>query len=352
MIRCFSRAGWVVALAIAFVAPASVGAQTAASAVAGTVERVTVHGASLEGNLAGDSPDRTVMVYLPPAYKTMPARRFPVVYLLHGFTDDTDRWWGVVKHFVNVPKAMDAAIATGASKDLIVVMPDAYTRYLGSVYSSGMNTGDWERYIAEDLVAYVDRHYRTIARADSRGLAGHSMGGYGTLRIGMKRPDVFSALYAMSACCLQPGQTAPDPERAARAEAVTSPDEVKALDFSTQATFASAAAWSPNPKRPPLFLDLPTRDGQPRPDILAKWAANAPLAMLDQYVGNLRRMRGIALDVGTKDRLLTGSTALSDALTTYAIPHIYETYEGDHVSGIHARLETKVFAFFSSTLQF
>ena len=348
----FALASLALTAAIVLAAPATGHAQPATAANAGTVERITVHGVSLEGNLAGDSPDRTVMVYLPPAYRTDPARRFPVVYLLHGFTDNTDQWWGVVKHFVSVPRAMDAAITSGASKDLIVVMPNAYTRYLGSVYSSGMNTGDWERYIAEDLVAYVDRHYRTIARPESRGLAGHSMGGYGTLRIGMKRPDVFSALYAMSACCLQAGQTAPNPERARKAEAVTMPDEVKALDFSTQAAFASAAAWSPNPKRPPLYLDLPTRDGQPRPDILAKWAANAPLAMLDQYVGNLRRMRGITLDVGTKDGLLAGSAAFADALTAYAIPHVYQTYEGDHVNGIHARLETKVFAFFSSTLQF
>ena len=81
-------------------------------------------------------------------------------------------------------------------------MPNAYTLHKGSMYSNSPTTGDWERFVAEDLVAYMDGHYRTLANRMSRGLAGHSMGGYGALRIGMKRPDVFFSLYIMSACCL------------------------------------------------------------------------------------------------------------------------------------------------------
>jgi enterochelin esterase-like enzyme len=321
------------------------------SAATGTVEKITVHGKALEGNLEGDSPDRDVMVYLPPGYKSSPGKRYPVVYLLHGFTDDTDHWWGVVKHFVSVPKAMDTALAHGAASEMILVMPNAYTRYFGSMYSSGPATGNWEAFVADELVAYIDAHYRTIADPGSRGLAGHSMGGYGTVRIGMKRPDVFSAVYAMSSCCLAPGPP-PDAERGRKAEQIRSPDELSAADFMLKAMFASAAAWSPNPKNAPLFLDLPTRDGQPRPEVIAKWIANAPLASVDQYISNLRRLRAIALDVGTKDWLLPGSKALHEVLDSYGIAHAYETYEGDHVSGVEARLETRVFAFFSKALQF
>jgi enterochelin esterase-like enzyme len=328
---------------------AALGVRAVPAAESGTVERITVHGTSLDGNLAGDSPDRTVMVYLPPSYKTEATRRYPVVYLLHGFTDDTDHWWGVVPHFVSVPKAMDAALAAGAAKELILVMPNAFTRYFGSMYSSGPGTGDWEAFVAEGLVAHVDGRYRTIADVGSRGLAGHSMGGYGTLRIGMKRPGVFSAIYAMSSCCLAPGRT-PDPEQARRLEQVTSPDQVKDLDFMGKAMFASAAAWSPNPANPPLFLDLPTKDGQPRPDILAKWSSNAPLSAIDQHIPRLKRLRAIAIDVGTQDRLAPGSKALDAVLTAYGVPHTFETYEGDHVNGVQQRLETKVFRFFSDHL--
>ena len=320
--------------------------RAATAAEHGTVERIIVHGTAFEGNLAGDPPDRTVMVYLPPSYTKETTRRYPVVYLLHGFTDDTDHWWGVVPHFVSVPKAMDTALAAGAASELILVMPNAFTRYFGSMYSSGPGTGDWEAFVADELVAHVDGRYRTIADVNSRGLAGHSMGGYGTLRIGMKRPDVFSAIYAMSSCCLAPGRT-PDPEQARRLEQVTSPDQVKDLDFMGKAMFASASAWSPNPTNPPLFLDLPTQDGQPRPDILAKWTANAPLAAIDQYIPRLRRLRAIAFDVGTRDRLVPASKALDAVLTAYGVPHTFETYEGDHVNGVEQRLETKVFRFFS-----
>jgi S-formylglutathione hydrolase len=325
-------------------------AAPASAASTGIVEKISVHGKALEGNLEGDSPDRDVMVYLPPSYRTATTRRYPVLYLLHGFTDDTDHWWGVVPHFVSVPKAMDTALARGA-KEMILVMPNAFTRYFGSMYSSGPVTGNWEAFVADELVAYIDAHYRTLASSNSRGLAGHSMGGYGTVRIGMKRPDVFSAIYAMSSCCLSPPRT-PDGERSRRAEQVRTPDEVTPLDFMVKATFASAAAWSPNPKNGPLFLDLPTRDGEPRPEVLAKWTANAPLASIDQYIWNLRRLHAIAFDVGTKDGLAPGSKALHDVLDSYGVPHAYDTYEGDHVNGVQNRLETKVFAFFSERLAF
>src|SRR5215813_8560812 len=104
--------------------------------------------------------------------------------------------------FTSLADNADKDIAAGTMKEMILVSPDAFTKYSGSMYSSSATTGDWESYIAEDLVSYVDSHYRTIADRMSRGLAGHSMGGYGTIRIGMKRPDVFSSLYFISACCL------------------------------------------------------------------------------------------------------------------------------------------------------
>ena len=319
-----------------------------AAQAAGTVDRIKVHGRSLEGNLEGDSPDRDVMVYLPASYKADRERRYPVVYMLHGFTDNTDRWWGIVPHFVNLPRSMDKALESRVAQEMILVMPNAFTHYQGSMYSNSVTTGNWEDYVATELVSYIDQHYRTIAIAGSRGLAGHSMGGYGALRIGMKHPDVFSSIYVMSACCLTPRGV--DAERGRRAEAVQDPQEVSRLDFPTKALLASAAAWSPNPGKPPFFFDLPTQDGQPRADVLAKWAANAPLAMIDQYVANLHRLRAIAIEVGTKDGLAPASKTLDEVLTLYKIAHTYETYDGDHINRVAERLETKVFRFFSETL--
>lgn len=319
-----------------------------APSLLGTYQRIKVHGKALEGNLSGDAPDRDVSVYLPPGYSSN-RRRYPVVYMLHGFTDSDDKWFGLQKHFVNVPVAADRAAAAGA-REMILVMPNAFTAFQGSFYSSSATTGDWERFVARDLVAYVDSHYRTLPNRESRGLTGHSMGGYGTLRIAMKYPEVFSAAYAMSACCLAPMANAGP--GATKAESIRSVEEVAKLDFGTKAALSCAAAWSPNPKNPPLFIDLPTKDGALRPEIVAKWTANAPLAMLDQYVGRLRELR-LAIDVGDRDRTITAtSKELHAVLDTYEVKHQFEVYDGDHVSGVARQLETRVFPFFSASLAF
>ena len=154
--------------------------------------------------MEGDSPDREVCVFLPPSYTTA-RRRYPVVYLLHGFTDDTDNWWGVKPHFISVPEVANKALAAGESRELIIVMPDAFTRYQGSMYSNSATTGDWESFVAGELVAYIDAHYAPsrVRRAEAFPER-HSMGGYGTIRIGMKHPEVFSSLYILSPCCMAP----------------------------------------------------------------------------------------------------------------------------------------------------
>jgi S-formylglutathione hydrolase len=313
----------------------------------GTVQRIEVHGKGLEGNLEGDSPDRKVAVYLPPSYQASGDRRYPVVYLLHGFTDDVDRWWGVKPHFINVPVVVDSAVTAGV-KEMIVVMPDAFTRYQGSIYSNSITTGNWEDYVAKELVTYIDAHYRTIADRADRGLVGHSMGGYGAIRIGMKHPEIFSSLYLMSPCCLMVGNLRPNP----RAEAIHDPGEVAAADFSTKAALASAAAWSPDPKNPPLFLDLPYKNGELQPEIVAKWQANAPLAMIDQFISNLRQYKAIGMDVGTKDQIIGRTVEVLDkTLNNYGIGHVYETYDGNHINRVADRLEKKVLPFFADNLK-
>ena len=148
-------------------------------ALRGTVDHVTVHGKSLEGNPAGDSADRDVTIYLPPSYMNDPARRYPVIYFLHDYGAKSDVLIDAIKGVA------DKLAGLQGFSEPTVVSADA--------------SGDWERFIAEDLVAFIDGHYRTLAKPISRGLAGQSMGGYGALRIGMKRPGVFSSLYVMSA---------------------------------------------------------------------------------------------------------------------------------------------------------
>ena len=323
----------------------------------GTVQRIKVHGKSLEGNLEGDSPDRDVTIYLPPGYDRNRNQRYPVVYLLHGYLL-TDQYWtgtgvslpGISTPGANVPAAMDNLIASGAAKPMIVVMPNAYTIYAGSFYSNSVTTGDWETYIAEDLVGYIDSHYRTIADRLSRGLAGHSMGGYGTIRIGMKRPDVFSSLYTMSACCLI--NNAPPGTPANAKQGTAKGNDTKGGGGGLQQNFAVAAAFSPNPKNPPRYLDERIKDGHEQPLVVAKWHAASPLAMIDQYVTNLKKYHAITMDVGLQDQygLADQNIQLGQMMADFGIMSTLETYEGDHMNKIPERVETKLLPFFSKSL--
>ena len=311
-----------------------------------TVEHIKVHGASLEGNLEGDAVDRDVIVFLPPSYEQDTQRRYPVVYALHGYSIGAEQW----SHEIHVPQTIEGAFALGA-REMIVVLPDSKTRHNGSMYSSSVTTGDFERFIAHDLVEYIDAHYRTIPTRRSRGLVGHSMGGYGAARIGMKHPDVFGTLYIMSPCCLSARGAGPaNPHNDSLLEAVRTPEDEAKLGFFQRAQLASAAAWSPDPKNPPFFLDLPTKDGVPQPDVLARWAANAPLAFVDQYVGNLRMYDGIAMDVGDQDGLRVDAGKLHDVLDAYGIPNGFEIYHGTHTSAVADRFQNHVLPFFGAHL--
>lgn len=343
------------AIATTFIAAAQLCAQVqtvvpepVAGAKPVTVEHIKVHGASLAGNLEGDAVDREVIVFLPPSYAKETSRRYPVVYALHGYSIGAEQW----THEIHVPQTIEGAFAQGA-KEMIVVLPDSKTIHNGSMYSSSVTTGDFENFIAHDVVAYIDAHYRTIPERLSRGLVGHSMGGYGATRIGMKHPDVFGSLYIMSPCCLSPRPAGPvNPAVEKALLTVKNADDSAKLPFFERAQLATAAAWSPDPLNPPLYLDLPTKDGVPQPDVLAKWTANSPLAFLDQYVFNIRRYRAISIDVGDQDGLRADTLKLHEALDKYRIAHSFEVYSGTHTSRVADRFQNHVIKFFSDNLTF
>jgi enterochelin esterase-like enzyme len=269
-----------------------------------------------------------------------------VVYALHGYSIGAEQW----SKEIHVPQTIEGAFAKGA-QEMIVVLPDSKTVHNGSMYSSSATTGDFENFIARDLVAFIDTHYRTIPNRAARGLVGHSMGGYGATRIGMKHSDVFGGLYIMSPCCLSARSAAQNkPEDEAALLAVKTPADSEKLPFMLRAQLASAAAWSPNPHNPPLYLDLPIGDKQQA--VLAKWAANAPLAFLDQYANNLRQYRAIALDVGDQDGLRTDTAKLHDLIDSYGITNGFEIYPGTHTSNVAFRFQDFVLPFFSKSLSF
>jgi enterochelin esterase-like enzyme len=323
-----------VGLALAVTAPAN-------AAGPATLEKIKVHSVSIEGNLEGNSADRDVFVYLPPSYKTDSKKRYPVVYFLHGFFFNVSQYDPIGKF----TEAMTANMAAGP--EFILVLPDSYTRHAGSMYANSPTVGNFEGFIARELVAYVDSHYRTIAKPAARGIGGHSMGGYGTWKVAMKYPGIFSTVYGMSACCLMPGGM--NPEMGKKIEAMTLEDAQKA-DFGTRAMLASAAAWGPNPGKPPFYYDWLTKDGVVQPDILAQWYANAPNAMVAQYLPTLKSYAHIGIEIGTKDGLIGVNQQLDAMLTKFGVKHSYATFDGGHADKFAERVKDHMIPFFQKTL--
>jgi len=316
------------------------------------VQHIKIHGESLVGNLEGEAVNRDAIVFLPPSYYKDKHRHYPVLYALHGYSIGAEQW----THEIHVPQTIEGAYAKGA-RQMIVVLPDSKTVYGGSMYSRSQTTGDFEEFIAHDVVHYMDTHYRTTPPRLSRGLVGHSMGGYGALRIGMQYPNVFGVLYVMSACCLSqrpmsnPNSPMLKPFYAAVAK-MKSPSDAAKFPFFWKAQLATAAAWSPDPKNPPLYLDLPIKDGKVQPEVIAKWEANSPLAFIDQYIDNLREYRAIALDVGDMDGLRFDMRKVHQILDNYGIKNSFEIYHGTHTSAVAMRFQFHVMPFFSKYLSF
>ncbi len=326
-------------------APASAQNITAPDAVVPegiTVEAVKVHGATLEGNLEGNAAEREVMVVLPPSYGEDPARHYPVVYYLHGFAISGRDFYD----YMQVPTAVAENAAAG--REFIVVVPDTLTAMGGSMYSNSVTTGNFRDFIATDLVAYIDANYRTIPTREGRGLVGHSMGGYGTWVVAMTHPEVFDSIWAQSACCVSARRESVE---SATAMASVPREGVDQSGFGMRAGLASAVAWSPNPQKPPFYVDWAvTWDGALDEAVLARWANNSPLAMVSSHVAALESFDGIGLDVGDKDGLVRDDTLIHQELEKFGIDHEWAVYEGTHTDKIGARFKEAVLPWFADHL--
>jgi len=321
------------------------------------VERITSQ--ALKNNSGGENPTRRVTVYLPPDYDKT-SNRYPVIYYLHGFTWN-DSMQIAIDHF---DKLLDKAIQTGKIRPVIVVMPNQYTLYRGSFYTNSSLTGKWADFTAIDLVNYVDKHYRTISAKESRGIAGHSMGGHGALKIGMLFPNIFSSVYALSPAELGLAKEfGPGPAFKNIPQIKTREELIRDYDhFFENAFVATARAYSPNPKNPPFYVDLPfTYNGDSlivNFDVLKKWHDNSPLNMVDNYVGNLKKLKAIKFDWGRNDfapHIPYTCRLLSEKLENYQVNHYAEEYVGDHGDKLwtdDGRALNDMFPFFDYNLTF
>ena len=312
---------------------------------------------SLKENKGGENPLRSVAVYLPPGYDTG-AQRYPVIYYLHG-SEMNDTMFIEGAQF---DKLLDKAIVSGKIRPIILVIPNENTRFKGSFYTNSFVTGKWEDFTVKELVGFIDKKYRTISDRSSRGLAGISMGGYGTLKLGMLYPDVFGAIYAESPAIL--GMCADfsmnNPSMKIAQEAKNMDDLSK--DFYAMAFVAIARAFSPNPDNPPFNCDLPViyhgDSISVNYDALKKWESNFPLNMIDSHVKELKSLNAIKIDWGRNDEFFhipLTSLLFSQKLEAFGINHEAEMYLGDHshkVWGPDGRWYNALLPFFERNLKF
>jgi len=304
-------------------------------------------------NGGGENTTRRVSIYLPPGYSATSAR-YPVIYYLHGYlSDDTLNPQQL--------RILDLAISSKRIRPVLFVVSDQLTTYGGSFYANSSLTGNWADFTAKDLVAYVDKNYRTIADRNSRGICGHSMGGHGAIKLGMLFPDVFSCLYALS-----PGALAlvkefgPNSDSYKQLASIRTKDELDKTYF-PRVIIDMARTWSPNPANPPFYCDVPFRyecnnlivDNT----VLKKWNQNLPLSMLDDYVPNLKRLKAIKLDLGRNDgsRFPVQCSMFSQKLENLGIEHFAEEYIGTHTNKIwteDGRVLNSMLPFFNAYLQF
>jgi S-formylglutathione hydrolase FrmB len=301
----------------------------------------------LRDNPCGDPHVRRLPVYLPPSYDAQPTRRFPVLYVLTGFTGRgrmllNDNAWSPA-----LDDRMDALIARGACEEIIVVMPDALTRFGGSQYLNSSATGRYRDHLVDELVPYVDRTYRTLASRDHRGVAGKSSGGFGAITLGMTSADVFGAVACHSGDMLfdycyrgdipkfcsvvqEAGGLRAWFERFTNRTQKTK-DDLVALNL-----LAMAAAYSPAPGVQPFGIELPCdlATGEFREDVWAKWLTFDPLLRIERHADALRSLRLLYLDCGRQDEwhLHLGARQFGRKLEALGIPHEREEFDDGHMN--------------------
>lgn len=313
--------------------------------MSGTTVLELVDSRVLRGNPLGDPHVRRVPVYLPPSYGSRPDRRFPVFYLLHGFTGVGEVHTYRSAWSETFPDRCDRLIASGRMKEALVVMVDGWTAYGGSQFLNSSATGRYEDHVVRELVPLIDRRFRTLAHPAARAILGKSSGGYGALVLAMRHPDVFGHVACHSGdmyfeYCYAFGF--PAHLNIVRKHGGTAgflrawrrmPKRNDSKIHDAINTIAMASCYSPNPESP-LGFDLPfdEKTGEMRPAVWRRWLAWDPVRMLPRHVGNLKKLRTRFLDCGTRDQfhLQWGARIFAAKARALGVPFRHEEFDDDH----------------------
>ena len=352
------RAAWIAtgAALLAQTAPAALGAQTGRLAVH------RIESPAIADNLLGEPSSVEVAVYTPPGYAEE-STRYPVLYLLHGISGTYRDWTGGGYQGLRVHDELDRLIGSGALPPMIVVMPTAMNRYQGSFYLDSPVTGGWATFMTTELIEWVDDHLRTLPGAGGRGIAGHSMGGFGALALAMTHPDLYGAVYAIAPCCLALGDDlgAANPgwsSLLAFDEASDVPAAIRNGQFYPVATLGLLSVATPNADRPPFFVDPPFRpDGggflsrvEPA---YSRYLGFFLVERLDEHAPALRSLRAVGIEAGLDDQfphIPPGARAFSSRLAELDVPHTFHLHGGDHRNRMRSRFLEVILPFFKRHL--
>jgi S-formylglutathione hydrolase FrmB len=317
---------------------------------------------ALKANQLGNGTSRRVFAYLPPSYHEEPSRRYPVLYWLHGAVF-TGTWVSGIDQGMFIQDTMPELIAGGSVSEMIVVMPDTSGgRYSDMFYTDSPLTGDFETFLSKELIEYIDSNYRTLAQPESRGIGGHSLGGYGSIRMVMRHPDVFGAAYLHDAGGLSfeawgVFNTDSFVRTAVGMQETGDYSGLAGLDVLAGLLLAAGSSFTPNVDRLPSQVDLPWKvvDGSVRrvEAVWERWLEFDPFTQLPKHVTALQGLRGLAIDTGLqveKGTTLVSSRAFHEALVDAGVAHRYEEYDGDHGNMNRELAETRILPFFSEVL--
>jgi S-formylglutathione hydrolase FrmB len=317
------------------------------SELAGRIDDRVITSDLLRGNPLGDPHERPLMVYTPPGYDDDPGRRYPAVYVIQGYSGFVSKWRNRDAYRQPFPEAADAVFASGDAAPAIVVFVDAWTAYGGSQFVDSPGTGPYHSYLCDEVVPYVDAHYRTLSRARHRAIMGHSSGGFGAMITPMLRPDLFGALATHAGDSLYeysyiPGF--PDAVRHLRRYdgdifrwwddfrsriAFTKPGDFDLLSLlGVSACFSAGDDGTPE-------LPFDPETGVLRPDVWQRWLDWDPVRMVPRYDGALRGLSAIWIDAGTRDEysLDLGASAFRAALRDIGVSDEtvrFELFDGAH----------------------
>ena len=313
----------------------------------GRLDELEIDSEVLKGNRLGDPHVRPLWVYTPPGYDDDPGRRYPCVYAIQGLTGQLDMWRNREPFRANYPELVDELFASGQAQPTLVAFVDCWTSIGGSQFLNSPGTGRYQDFLCDEVVALVDERYRTIPDREHRGIQGKSSGGYGAMVTPMLRPDVFGALASHAGDSLFEACYLPEFRETVRAlrehydgsyerfweDFRSRPAMSKKDDGTLLNDWCMAACYSAD-EDGTVRLPFDVSTGILNDEVWQRWLALDPVRMVPKHADELRALRGIWLDAGTKDEwyLDNGTVAVSKQLEAIGVEHTLELFDAGHMS--------------------